>query len=62
MHNDLPWAIREQFGGDPAGAKLSAPVATTQTDLPRLAQGGVGARLRLPGAVRRTAGPRLDGN
>jgi membrane dipeptidase len=43
-HNDLPWAIREQFGGDPARASLAEPVAVTQTDLPRLDAGGVGAQ------------------
>ncbi len=43
-HNDLPWEIRDQFGGDPARAQLSGPVPTTQTDLPRLAAGGVGAQ------------------
>jgi membrane dipeptidase len=43
-HNDLPWELRDQFGGDPARANLAEPVATTQTDLPRLAAGGVGAQ------------------
>src|ERR1700749_4258106 len=43
-HNDLPWAIREQFGGDPVRARLAQPVPQTQTDLPRLAAGGVGAQ------------------
>src|SRR5579875_1410634 len=43
-HNDLPWAIREQFGGDPVRAALDRPVAGTHTDLPRLAAGGVGAQ------------------
>jgi membrane dipeptidase len=43
-HNDLPWAIRERFGGDPARASLAGPVAVTQTDLPRLDAGGVGAQ------------------
>jgi membrane dipeptidase len=43
-HNDLPWELRDQFGGDPAGVNLAGPVATTQTDLPRLAAGGVGAQ------------------
>ena len=43
-HNDLPWAIREQFGSDPVRARLSGPVGTTQTDLPRLAEGHVGAQ------------------
>src|SRR6201994_1089135 len=43
-HNDLPWAIRADFGGDPAPARLGEPVAQTQTDLPRVAAGGVGAQ------------------
>jgi membrane dipeptidase len=43
-HNDLPWAIRDEFGGDPVRARLAEPVAQTQTDLPRLAAGGVGAQ------------------
>ena len=43
-HNDLPWAIREHFGGDPVRARLAEPVPQTQTDLPRLAAGGVGAQ------------------
>jgi membrane dipeptidase len=43
-HNDLPWELRDQFGCDLAGVNLAGPVATTQTDLPRLAAGGVGAQ------------------
>jgi membrane dipeptidase len=43
-HNDLPWAIRDEFGGDPVRARLAGPVPRTQTDLPRLAAGGVGAQ------------------
>jgi membrane dipeptidase len=43
-HNDLPWAIRHEFGGDPVRANLAGPVPQTQTDLPRLAAGGVGAQ------------------
>src|ERR1700759_1917828 len=43
-HNDLPWAIREEFGGDPVRARLAEPVAQTQTDLPRLAAGGGGGQ------------------
>jgi membrane dipeptidase len=43
-HNDLPWAIRDEFGGDPIRARLAEPVPQTQTDLPRLAAGGVGAQ------------------
>ena len=43
-HNDLPWEIRDTFGGDPVRARLTEPVPQTQTDLPRLAAGGVGAQ------------------
>src|SRR6201996_8401242 len=43
-HNDLPWAIRDEFGGDPVRARLAEPVPQTQTALPRLAAGGVGAQ------------------
>ena len=44
-HNDLPWALREgSDGGDPAATDIAAPVPFTQTDLPRLAAGGVGAQ------------------
>ena len=28
-HNDLPWALREQFGGDPVRARLAEPVPQT---------------------------------
>jgi membrane dipeptidase len=43
-HNDLPWALRKGADGDPAAASIAAPVPFTQTDLPRLAAGGVGAQ------------------
>jgi membrane dipeptidase len=43
-HNDLAWELREAGGQDPAGTDLAAPVGFTQTDLPRLAAGGVGAQ------------------
>jgi len=43
-HNDLPWAIRAGFGSDPVLAALTGPVQETQTDLPRLSDGGVGAQ------------------
>jgi membrane dipeptidase len=42
-HNDLPWALREG-AADPAAVDIAAPVAFTQTDLPRLKAGGVGAQ------------------
>lgn len=43
-HNDLPWALREEGGPDPAATDIAAPVPFTHTDLPRLAAGGVGAQ------------------
>lgn len=43
-HNDLPWAAREQTGYDWERLGVSGRVATTNTDLPRLAEGGVGAQ------------------
>ncbi len=43
-HNDLPWALREGAEGDPAEVDITASVPFTQTDLPRLRAGGVGAQ------------------
>ncbi|WP_448608740.1 dipeptidase [Geodermatophilus sp. URMC 60] len=43
-HNDLAWKIREEFGSDLRRVDLTAPVAGTHTDLPRLRRGGVGAQ------------------
>jgi len=43
-HNDLPWALREAGQGDPALVDIAAAVPFTQTDLPRLSAGGVGAQ------------------
>jgi membrane dipeptidase len=43
-HNDLPWALREAGCAGLDGAELSEPVSFTQTDLPRLAAGGVGGQ------------------
>src|SRR6476659_7418372 len=43
-HNDLPWAAREQTGYDFEALDIAHPVSTTQTDLPRLEQGGVGGQ------------------
>ncbi len=42
-HNDLPWALRDG-AADPAAVDIAAPLAFTQTDLPRLKAGGVGAQ------------------
>ena len=43
-HNDLPWEARQQSGYDFDQLDLSLRQATTQTDLPRLRAGGVGAQ------------------
>ena len=43
-HNDLPWALRELGRADLDGVDLAAGIADTQTDLPRLRAGGVGAQ------------------
>jgi membrane dipeptidase len=48
-HNDLPWALREAASRDPAKrdpakVDISLPVDFTHTDLPRLANGQVGAQ------------------
>ena len=40
-HNDLPWALRETGCADFRGADLARPVGFTQTDLPRMAAGGL---------------------
>jgi membrane dipeptidase len=40
-HNDLAWELREKRHGDPGLAGLAG---LTHTDLPRLAEGGVGAQ------------------
>jgi membrane dipeptidase len=43
-HNDLAWALRQPVAHNPAQTDISRPVAFTHTDLPRLAQGGVGGQ------------------
>ena len=43
-HNDLAWSLREDRGPDGYQTDLAAPVGFTHTDLPRLAQGQVGAQ------------------
>jgi membrane dipeptidase len=48
-HNDLAWALRKATedgaaGPDPAAIDIGQPVDFLQTDLPRLASGGVGAQ------------------
>jgi membrane dipeptidase len=39
-HNDLPWELRDRFGGDTAAADL----AGTHTDIRRMVEGGVGGQ------------------
>jgi len=43
-HNDLAWALRESRSQDLSTTDLAGPVGFTHTDLPRLAEGGVGAQ------------------
>ena len=43
-HNDLPWEARQQSGYDFDRLDLSQRLTSTQTDLPRLREGGVGAQ------------------
>ncbi|HEV2370081.1 MAG TPA: membrane dipeptidase, partial [Acidimicrobiales bacterium] len=43
-HNDFPWAHRELAAYDMDAADPAGPIARTQTDLPRLRAGGVGAQ------------------
>ena len=43
-HNDLPWTMRVSDDVDLDQTDLSGPVPAVQTDLPRLARGGVGAQ------------------
>jgi membrane dipeptidase len=43
-HNDLPWTMRVSDEVDLDKTDLSGPVPAVQTDLPRLARGGVGAQ------------------
>jgi membrane dipeptidase len=49
-HNDIPWAVRKDFGGDPGRPQLDKTVAQAQrqpplhTDIPRLRAGGVGGQ------------------
>jgi membrane dipeptidase len=43
-HNDLPWTLRVSDEVDLDTTDLSGPVPAIQTDLPRLARGGVGAQ------------------
>ena len=43
-HNDLAWELREVAGPDWRETDIAAPLSFTHTDLPRLAQGRVGAQ------------------
>ena len=43
-HNDRPWELRETGHPDPADPDLTGHTGFTQTDLRRLADGGVGAQ------------------
>lgn len=55
-HNDLPWEIRKSFGKDPKRAGLTKRLGNTQTDIPRLVEGGVGGQfwsVYVPGTLGR---------
>jgi membrane dipeptidase len=43
-HNDLAWQLRENAGADAARTDIAAPLSFTDTDLPRLAEGRLGAQ------------------
>jgi membrane dipeptidase len=43
-HNDLPWALRQDFGYNVAAATLEIGQPRLHTDIPRLRRGGVGAQ------------------
>jgi membrane dipeptidase len=43
-HNDLPWKLRDKFGGRLDKCDISRPQPKLQTDIPRLRKGGVGAQ------------------
>jgi membrane dipeptidase len=43
-HNDLPWAVREQYGYDLDKVDLGRHVTGLHTDIPRLRQGAVGGQ------------------
>jgi membrane dipeptidase len=43
-HNDLPWALRKAGESPATPVDIAARVPFTHTDLPRLAEGGVGAQ------------------
>ena len=46
-HNDLPWALRQDFGSDPYRVDLATNLDSStdlHTDIPRLRAGGVGAQ------------------
>ena len=43
-HNDLAWQLRESAGAGAARTDIAAPLSFTNTDLPRLAQGRLGAQ------------------
>lgn len=43
-HNDLPWALRQQYDRDLSGVDLRRPQAKLMTDIPRLREGGLGGQ------------------
>lgn len=43
-HNDLPWQVRDRFGGSLAKCDIARPQPSLHTDIARLRAGGVGAQ------------------
>ena len=43
-HNDLPWALRTEAGGDLDAADPRGPLPRFHTDVPRMLEGGVGGQ------------------
>ena len=46
-HNDLPWALRQDFNSDPYAVDLNSDLSGStelHTDIPRLRAGGVGGQ------------------
>jgi len=64
-HNDLPWAVRDDFGGKLSRVDITRDTRgltpPLQTDIPRLRQGGVGAQfwsVYVPATFTGPAGPK----
>src|SRR5271156_2075895 len=61
-HNDLPWEIRESCDSDLAKASIHTRLPRFHTDIPRLAEGGVGGQwwsVYVPGTLARDEAVRV---